>query len=51
MRFEYDAPVPIELIANGQSVAVRDRKLNTQDITPLSQTPLRFLLSERRPCP
>ncbi|MFH1557134.1 MAG: outer-membrane lipoprotein carrier protein LolA [Pseudomonadota bacterium] len=47
VRFEYDAPVPIELIANGQSVAVRDRKLNTQDITPLSQTPLRFLLSER----
>ncbi|MEP9366132.1 outer-membrane lipoprotein carrier protein LolA [Xanthobacter sp. VNH20] len=47
VRFEYDSPVPIELISNGQSVAVRDRKLNTQDITPLSQTPLRFLLSER----
>ncbi|MFG1180747.1 outer-membrane lipoprotein carrier protein LolA [Xanthobacter sp. V7C-4] len=47
VRFEYDAPSPVELIANGQSVAVRDRKLNTQDITPLSQTPLRFLLAER----
>ena len=46
VRFEYDAPVPLELIANGQSVAVRDRKLNTQDITPLSQTPLRFLLAQ-----
>ncbi len=46
VRFEYNAPVPIELISNGQSVAVRDRKLNTQDITPLSQTPLRFLLSD-----
>ncbi len=46
VRFEYDAPVPLELISNGQSVAVRDRKLNTQDITPLSQTPLRFLLAE-----
>ena len=46
VRFEYDPPSPIELIANGQSVAVRDRKLNTQDITPLGQTPLRFLLAE-----
>lgn len=46
VRFEYDAPVPLELISNGQSVAIRDRKLNTQDITPLSQTPLRFLLAE-----
>jgi outer membrane lipoprotein-sorting protein len=26
---------------------VRDRKLATQDLYPLSQTPLRFLLSER----
>lgn len=47
VRFEYDAPVPLELISNGQSVAVRDRKLNTQDITPLSQTPLRFLLADQ----
>ncbi|MEP9354548.1 outer-membrane lipoprotein carrier protein LolA [Xanthobacter sp. KR7-65] len=47
VRFEYDAPSPVELIANGQSVAVRDRKLNTQDVTPLSQTPLRFLLAEQ----
>lgn len=46
VRFEYDPPSPIELIANGQSVAVRDRTLNTQDITPLGQTPLRFLLAE-----
>lgn len=47
VRFEYDPPSPVELISNGQSVAVRDRKLNTQDITPLSQTPLRFLLAEQ----
>jgi outer membrane lipoprotein-sorting protein len=47
VRFEYDDPSPIQLIANGESVAVRDRKLATQDIYPLSQTPLRFLLSDR----
>jgi outer membrane lipoprotein-sorting protein len=47
IRFEYDAPSPIEIIADGQSVVVRDRKLATQDLYPLSQTPLRFLLSDR----
>ena len=30
------------LIADGSSLAVRDRKLATQDIYPLSQTPLRY---------
>ena len=35
------------IIADGSSLAVRDRKLATQDIYPLSQTPLRFLLSDR----
>jgi outer membrane lipoprotein-sorting protein len=47
VRFEYEAPSPIAIIADGSSVAVRDRKLATQDIYPLSQTPLRFLLSDR----
>jgi outer membrane lipoprotein-sorting protein len=46
VRFEYDDPSPIELIADGQSVVVRDRKLATQDVYPLSQTPLRFLLAD-----
>ncbi len=47
MRFEYDAPNPIAIVADGQTLVVRDRKLATQDIYPLSQTPLRFLLSDR----
>ena len=47
VRFEYDAPSPIAIIADGSSLAVRDRKLATQDIYPLSQTPLRYLLSDR----
>ena len=47
VRFEYEAPSPIAIIADGSSVAVRDRKLATQDIYPLSQTPLRYLLSDR----
>jgi outer membrane lipoprotein-sorting protein len=47
VRFEYEAPSPIDIIADGSSLAVRDRKLATQDIYPLSQTPLRYLLSDR----
>ena len=47
VRFEYDPPTPIAIIADGSSLAVRDRNLGTQDIYPLSQTPLRFLLSDR----
>jgi len=47
VRFEYEPPNPIAIIADGSMLAVRDRKLATQDIYPLSQTPLRYLLSDR----
>ena len=47
VRFEYDPPSPIDIIADGSSVVVRDRKLATQDLYPLSQTPLRFLLADK----
>jgi outer membrane lipoprotein-sorting protein len=47
LRFEYDPPSAVAMIADGSSVAVRDNKLATQDIYPLSQTPLRYLLSDR----
>jgi len=47
VRFDYDQPSRIDIIADGSSVVVRDRKLATQDVYPLSQTPLRFLLAER----
>ncbi len=47
VRFEYDPPSQIDIVADGQSVVVRDRKLATQDVYPLSQTPLRYLLSDR----
>jgi len=47
VRFEYDAPTPLAMVSDGQSLAVRDTKLATQDVYPLSQTPLRYLLSDR----
>jgi outer membrane lipoprotein-sorting protein len=47
VRFEYEPPSPIDIVADGSSVVVRDRKLATQDLYPLSQTPLRYLLTDR----
>jgi outer membrane lipoprotein-sorting protein len=47
VRFNYNPPSPIDIIADGSSVVVRDRRLATQDLFPLSQTPLRYLLAER----
>jgi outer membrane lipoprotein-sorting protein len=46
VRFEYNPPSPTDVIADGQTVVVRNRVLGTQDPYPLSQTPLRFLLSD-----
>jgi outer membrane lipoprotein-sorting protein len=47
IRFEYDPPSVIDVIADGSSVVVRDRRLATQDLYPLSQTPLRYLLADQ----
>jgi len=47
IRFAYNPPSTIEVVSDGSSVVVRDRKLATQDLYPLSQTPLRYLLAER----
>lgn len=47
VRFQYNPPSPIDIIADGSSVVVRDRSLETTDFYPLSQTPLRYLLADR----
>jgi outer membrane lipoprotein-sorting protein len=47
VRFEYDPPSPIDVVADGSFVVVRDRKLDTRDTYPLSTTPLRYLLADR----
>jgi outer membrane lipoprotein-sorting protein len=47
VRFQYNPPSPIDIIADGSSVVVRDRSLETSDFYPLSQTPLRYLLADR----
>jgi outer membrane lipoprotein-sorting protein len=44
MRFEYAEPATMEIIADGRTVAIRDRKLKTQETYFIEQTPLKFLL-------
>src|SRR5215475_8289762 len=46
MRFEYTDPPRFEIVADGRSVAIVDKKLNTQDEYFIGQTPLKFLLSD-----
>jgi outer membrane lipoprotein-sorting protein len=47
IRFHYNPPSKLDVIADGRSVAVRDGASRTQDIYPLSRTPLRYLLADR----
>lgn len=47
LRFDYDPPATIQVVADGRQVAVKDNALSTQDVYPISQTPLKFLLGSR----
>ncbi|MEP1443082.1 MAG: outer-membrane lipoprotein carrier protein LolA [Hyphomicrobiales bacterium] len=47
MRFKYNKPATIDIIADGRSVAVINTKLETQDLLPLKKTPLRYLLRRK----
>jgi outer membrane lipoprotein-sorting protein len=47
LRFEYSPPSTLEIVADGLSVAVHDRKTATKDIYFISQTPLKFLLKDQ----
>lgn len=46
IRFEYDDPSPLLIVADGSTVAIEDRDLETQDRVPLSSTPLGLLLDD-----
>ncbi|WP_370869012.1 outer membrane lipoprotein carrier protein LolA [Ectorhizobium quercum] len=47
LRFNYDDPSPIRVIADGANVVIGNLKLKTWDIYPLSKTPLSLLLADR----
>jgi outer membrane lipoprotein-sorting protein len=44
LRFDYDAPATITIIADGSNVAIIDTRLKTQDVYSIGLTPLKFLL-------
>jgi outer membrane lipoprotein-sorting protein len=46
MRFEYDPPAPILLMANGYSVIYFDKQLQQTTYLPISSTPAWFLLRD-----
>ena len=47
IRFNYEDPSPMRVIADGKSVVIGNRKLKTWDIYPLSKTPLNLLLGNQ----
>lgn len=47
MRFKYADPSTIDIIADGKSVAVINTQLETQDLLPIKNTPLRYLLRDK----
>jgi len=47
VRFEYAQPATMEVVADGAQVAIRDRKLGTQYLYFINQTPLKFLMKEK----
>ncbi|MBI1237907.1 MAG: outer membrane lipoprotein carrier protein LolA [Alphaproteobacteria bacterium] len=46
LRFEYEPPVPVLIVADGLTIAVTNTKLETQDRYPLVSTPLSILIDE-----
>lgn len=47
IRFQYHPPTPISVTSDGKQVLVHDKRLQTYDLWPLSQTPLKFLLNKK----
>jgi outer membrane lipoprotein-sorting protein len=44
LLFRYSPPVRMDIIADGTALMIHNKKADTRDIWPISQTPLRFLL-------
>jgi outer membrane lipoprotein-sorting protein len=45
-HFAYAPPSTLEVVSDGRNVAIRDKKLGTNDVYPVGQTPLKFLVQE-----
>jgi outer membrane lipoprotein-sorting protein len=46
LHFAYAPPSTMEIVSDGRNVAIRDKRLGTNDVYPVSQTPLKFLVQE-----
>jgi outer membrane lipoprotein-sorting protein len=46
LRFEYDAPATMLIVADGSVVAMRDTELRTTERTPIRSTPLNLILGQ-----
>ena len=47
VRFDYEAPSPVQVVSNGLAVMVVNKKLKTFDTYPLKNTPLKLLLDDK----
>ncbi len=47
LQFVYEPPSGLEIVSDGKSLAVRDKALGTNDVYPLNQTPMKFLVQEK----
>lgn len=47
VRFDYDDPSPLLIVADGTTVAIEDSDLETQDRVPLGATPLAAILDDK----
>jgi len=47
IRFDYDGSARFQVVSDGESVVLDNRKMNTVDLYPLSKTPLKLLLDDR----
>ncbi|WP_052002904.1 outer membrane lipoprotein carrier protein LolA [Microvirga sp. BSC39] len=45
-HFAYAPPSTLEVVSDGRNVAIRDKKLGTNDVYPVAQTPLKFLVQD-----
>ncbi len=46
LHFAYSPPSTLEVVSDGRNVAIRDKKLGTNDVYPVGQTPLKFLVQD-----
>ncbi|SCX93658.1 outer-membrane lipoprotein carrier protein LolA [Microvirga guangxiensis] len=46
LHFAYAPPSTLEVVSDGRNVAIRDKKLGTNDVYPVGQTPLKFLVQD-----